>query len=327
MSEGPLLDIRGMTVSFRQQRSLTDVVRGAAPRAVQAVQNISLSLERGETLGLVGESGCGKTTLGRAILRLVDYQKGEVFYRGAAVGPLQGNALLSFRRSAQIVFQDPYASLNPRLTVGETLSEVLKVHGLCAPEQRMERVLALLETVGLSQDFVHRKPRQLSGGQCQRVGIARALAVEPEVIIADESVSALDVSIQAQILNLLIDLKEQRNLAMIFISHDLSVVRHVCASLAVMYLGRIVEYGPTEEVFANPRHPYTQALLSARPTMDGSSIRDGSLLAGEPPSPLSLPPGCAFHPRCAKAMSECRTVVPERRGVGTSHDCACLLYP
>ncbi len=319
-----LLEIDDLRVSFGQT-SLADMVRRRR-RVVRAVNGVSLGLGRGETLGLVGESGCGKSTLGRAILRLVSAEAGAVRFEGVDVLAMSPAELFSFRRKAQMVFQDPFSALNPRLTVGETLAEVFRVHRLCAPSEIGERVRRLAVTVGLSEDQLGRRPQGLSGGQCQRVGIARALAVNPELNIADEAVSALDVSIQAQILNLFQRLQREMNLALLFISHDLGVVRHLCRNVAVMYLGRIVEYGPAEELFGNPRHPYTRALIEAMPKMTPEATLPVDGLAGEPPSPAQLPPGCAFHPRCPAVMPACRVDPPPSCRRDGEIDVWCRLY-
>ena len=300
-----LLEVRDLNVHFPVERELADVLVRTPQRVVRAVNGVSLTLEKGQTLGLVGESGCGKSTLGRAILKLTEATSGEVVFDGQPVLDLKGEELLAFRRRAQMVFQDPHASMNPKLTVGQTLAEVLRVHRLCAKEEIDDRVRELVVHAGLTPDLIDRKPGGLSGGQCQRVGIARALAVNPDLIIADESVSALDVSIQAQILNLFMELRRELDLTMVFISHDLSVVRHMCQMVAVMYLGQIVEYGPAEDVFNNPQHPYTQALIKAIPVMHADARLSNDLPAGEPPSPLQMPVGCPFHPRCPHVMPVC----------------------
>jgi len=301
-----LLEIRDLHVHFQVPRSIADIMIRAPRQVVRAVNGVTLELAPGQTLGLVGESGCGKSTLGRAVLRLTQATSGDVLFDGRSVLGLEGEELLAFRRRAQMVFQDPHASMNPKLTVGQTIAEVLRVHRLCPKEEIEARVRELMERVGLTTDLVDRKPAGLSGGQCQRVGIARALAVNPDLIIADESVSALDVSIQAQILNLFLELQRDLDLTMVFISHDLSVVRHMCQMVAVMYLGRIVEYGPSEDVFRNPQHPYTQALIEAIPIMAPDARLSEHLPKGEPPSPLQMPLGCPFHPRCPHVMPVCR---------------------
>jgi peptide/nickel transport system ATP-binding protein len=302
----PLLQIQDLEVHFRVPYGVADVVSGAPRRVVRAVDGVSLELRRGETLGLVGESGCGKTTLGRAVLRLVEATAGRVLFDGADVLRLDRTGLFAFRRRAQMVFQEPHASLNPKLTVAQTLGEALRVHRICPAAAIPQRIEELMATVGLSADLAHRRPAALSGGQCQRGGIARALALGPELLIADELVSALDVSIQAQVLNLLMRLQAEMHLSMMFISHDLGVVRHLCQRVAVMYLGRIVEYGPTEEIFRTPRHPYTQTLIAAIPQPDADAGPPAAVAPGEPPSPIDRPAGCAFHPRCPHAMAVCR---------------------
>ncbi|WP_284735689.1 ABC transporter ATP-binding protein [Dongia deserti] len=311
----PLLQVRDLAVRFRAGGV---GLPGFGARYVNAVNHVSLSIAPGETLGVVGESGCGKSTLGRAILNLVDAQGGEVRFEGDVVSSHDPSSIAKLRARAAMIFQDPYASLNPKLAIGEAIAEVLRVHRKTQPEKVAARVAELLYLVGLSPELAARKPHQLSGGQCQRVGIARALAIEPRLIIADECVAALDVSIQAQILNLLMELQRQMNLSLIFISHDLGVVRHLCRRVAVMYLGRIVELGPTEQVFAAPQHPYTRALLAAVPDIDPDRTLNPAQLRGEPPSPLDLPTGCPFHPRCPHAQEVCaRGEAPMLRASGT----------
>ncbi|MBL9033742.1 MAG: ABC transporter ATP-binding protein [Rhodospirillaceae bacterium] len=315
----PLLQVRDLEVRFRAGGiDLPGLnVPGFGARYVNAVNRVSLSVAPGETIGIVGESGCGKSTLGRAILGLVETQGGEVRFAGDPVAPRDRTSIARLRARAAMIFQDPYASLNPKLDIGEAIAEVLRVHGKAAPDAIAARVAELLRLVGLSPELARRKPHQLSGGQCQRVGIARALAIEPSLIIADECVAALDVSIQAQILNLLMELQRRMSLSLVFISHDLGVVRHLCRRVAVMYLGRIVEIGLTEDVFAAPRHPYTRALLAAVPDIDPDRALAPAQLRGEPPSPLDLPAGCPFHPRCPHAQEICaRGVVPELRRTG-----------
>jgi len=303
-----LLEVRGLRVRYPARGGGFGKRRGS--RYVQAVNGIDLDLAAGETLGLVGESGCGKSTLGRAILGLTQASDGSVRFDGAEVLGKSPAALLAYRRKAQMVFQDPFAALNPRFTVFETLAEVLQVHRICKPDEVHARVLDLMAQTGLAPELAHRKARTLSGGQCQRVGIARALAVGAELIIADEPVSALDVSIQAQILNLFSKLQQERKLAILFISHDLGVVRYLCRRVAVMYLGRIIEEGAAEAVFAEPLHPYTQSLAAAIPRMEPDATIPGTPLSGEPPSSQNLPEGCPFHPRCPKVMDVCRTGAP-----------------
>lgn len=295
---------------------------------VKAVDGVSFTIKEGETLGLVGESGCGKTTLGRCILRLIEPTAGEVWFttregRRVELTKLEAGDLKAIRREIRMIFQDPFSSLNPRLTVMEIVGEPMEIHGLARGKELEDRVRALLEMVGLKAHHMRRYPYEFSGGQRQRIGIARALASNPRLIIADEPVSALDVSVQAQILNLLEDLKEQFHLTYLFISHDLSVVQHVSDRVAVMYLGKLVEIGDTESVYFSPRHPYTEALLSAIPRVDHRRRMQRILLKGDVPSPLNTPPGCAFHPRCRYAKDICGQEVPLLRNVGENHYVAC----
>jgi oligopeptide/dipeptide ABC transporter ATP-binding protein len=277
---------------------------------VRAVDGVSFTLSPGETLGIVGESGCGKSTLARLILRLIEPTSGSVRFEGEDLSSYGGAALRSLRRDMQIVFQDPYASLDPRMTIGSIIAEPLDIHGIGTRRSRPDRVRELLDLVGLDEAAARRYPHEFSGGQRQRVGIARALALEPKLLILDEPVSALDVSIQSQILNLLVDLKERLNLSYIFISHDLSVVEHVSDQVTVMYLGRIVETGEASRVLNAPLHPYTQALVSAIPSLVPKAKRDTVILKGDLPSPESIPAGCRFHPRCPRVMDICRREHP-----------------
>ena len=318
---GPLLEVRDLVTHFTRRTGLL----GTRKETVQAVNGVSLAVGRGETLGLVGESGCGKTTLGRSILRLIEPTGGAVRFGGVDVGALEPKALRAMRRRMQIIFQDPDASLNPRMTIGRAVREGMEIHQLAEGAEADARVRRLLEEVGLSADAADRYPHEFSGGQRQRAGIARALAVEPEFIVCDEPVSALDVSVQAQVLNLLADLQARRGLAYLFISHDLAVVRHLAPRVAVMYLGRIVEEGPAEAIYTRPRHPYTQALLSAVPVADPRSRRARIVLSGDPPSPINPPSGCPFHLRCQHPEKDeiCRTARPELRAFGAGQRAAC----
>jgi oligopeptide/dipeptide ABC transporter ATP-binding protein len=293
---------------------------------IHAVNGVDLELGRGETLGIVGESGCGKSTLVRSVLRLVEPASGAVRFEGEDLMSLNRAALRRRRRDMQLVFQDPMASLDPRFTVGRSLAEPLVVHGLGTRAERRARAAALLATVGLDPAAAGRYPHEFSGGQRQRIGIARAVVLEPKLVVLDEPVSALDVSIQSQVLNLLMDLKERLGLSYLFISHDLGVVHAISDRVAVMYLGRIVETAPAARLFADPAHPYTEALLAAVPQPDPARRRHRAPLAGEPPSPERPPTGCPFHPRCPKAMPVCRETMPEPRQLSPGHAVRCHLY-
>ena len=293
---------------------------------VRAVNEVSLSVKRGETLGLVGESGCGKSTLGRLVLRLEEPTGGEILFDGLDLAQLKRREMIAVRKKMQVIFQDPYSSLNPRMTVGQIIGEPMYVHGILPKNKIDDRVAELLQLVGLFPYMALRYPHELSGGQRQRVGIARALAVNPEVIVCDEAVSALDVSIQGQVINLLEDLQQKLGLTYLFIAHDLAVVRHISTRVAVMYLGRIVELAESSELFANPKHPYTQALLAAAPIPDPviERTRPRKIITGELPSPLNPPPGCVFHPRCPLATEDCKKAVPEQRELAPGHVVACI---
>jgi len=290
---------------------------------VKAVDNISFEVGKGETLGLVGESGCGKTTAGRALLRLIEPTAGTVTFEGTDITALGGGEMRRMRRDMQIIFQDPYSSLNPRMTVLDIVGEALAVHGLAKGKAREDRVMELLEKVGLSRRYVNRYPHEFSGGQRQRIGVARALALNPKFIVCDEAVSALDVSVQAQVINLLMDLREEFGLAYLFIAHDLSVVRHISDRVAVMYLGEIVETCDADELFERPLHPYTKALLSAVPVADPTHERKRIVLEGDVPTPINPPSGCHFHPRCPLAEEMCSQEVPGTTQAGKGHTFRC----
>jgi oligopeptide transport system ATP-binding protein len=292
---------------------------------VKAVDGLNFTIKKGETLGLVGESGCGKSTTGRTILQLYRPTEGEVFFQGKDLAKLQGEELRKMRRNMQMIFQDPYASLNPRMTVGDIIGEPLEVHNIAKGKEKKERVQELLQIVGLNPYFVNRYPHEFSGGQRQRIGVARALAVNPDFIVCDEPISALDVSIQAQIINLLEELQTKFNLTYLFIAHDLSVVRHISDRVAVMYLGKIVELTDRDSLYKNPLHPYTKALLSAVPIPDPivEEKRERIILTGDVPSPVNPPSGCRFHTRCPIVMDKCKQIDPEFRDVSGDHWVAC----
>ncbi len=314
-----LLEVRNVAVHFPLQRRSF----GSAAATIRAVDGLSFSLAEGETLGLVGESGCGKSTLARAILRLVPTSAGEIFYEGRRIDSLKASKMRPFRQQMQMIFQDPFASLNPRMTVSQIITEPMQIFRLHDRKDRQLEAMRLLELVGLNPRFLNRYPHEFSGGQRQRIGIARALAVKPRLIICDEPVSALDVSIQAQVINLLMDLQQQLGLAYLFIAHDLAVVRHIANRVGVMYLGRLVEEADAEMLYANPRHPYTRALLSSVPLPDPRSERHRQriVLAGEVPSPDSIYPGCKFVDRCLMKAMDCQQQVPQL--AGGDHRVAC----
>ena len=319
----PLVEVEDLRVHFPIRRGLLKRQVGA----VRAVDGVSFTVYRGETLGLVGESGCGKSTTGLAMLRLLEATSGAIRFAGTDLSALDGERLRKARRDMQMVFQDPYSSLNPRMTVGNSIIESLNVHGVGAPAERRARVQELMQLVGLNPAFINRYPHEFSGGQRQRVGLARALATNPALIVADEPISALDVSIQAQVVNLMADLRQRLGLTYVMVSHDLSMVRYISDRVAVMYLGRIVEIGSRDAVFDTPRHPYTQALLSAIPTPDPKRERQRQriVLQGDVPNPANPPSGCRFHPRCARATAQCRETDPVLQAVATDggHQVAC----
>ncbi len=321
----PLLDVRNLVMHFPLTQG---IIFQKKVGAVQAVDGISLTVNRGETLGLVGESGCGKSTTGRAILQLYKPTAGEVIFDGKDLTKLDGGEMRKMRRHLQMIFQDPYASLNPRMTVGSIVSEPMQIHNLVPKNQRNQRVQELLQTVGLNPYFANRYPHEFSGGQRQRIGIARALAANPDFIVCDEPVSALDVSIQAQIVNLLEDLQNEFGLTYLFIAHDLSVVRHISDRVAVMYLGKIVELADRNALYEDPLHPYTKALLSAVPIPDPviERGRERIILTGDVPSPINPPSGCHFHTRCPYVMDVCKQIDPILADQGDRHFVACHLY-
>jgi oligopeptide transport system ATP-binding protein len=315
------------TDNLRKYFPVRGGVFSRAVSAVKAVDGVSLEISAGETLGLVGESGCGKSTLGRTILRLLEPSSGQILFRNQNILDYDSSRLRALRKEMQIIFQDPYSSLNPRMTVGSIIGEAFTIHKLARGKEKRRRIMALLEEVGLHPDAYGRYPHEFSGGQRQRIGIARALAVEPKFIVCDEPVSALDVSIQAQILNLLMELQERRNLTYLFIAHDLRVVEHISDRVAVMYLGKIVELAPAERLYANPLHPYTMALLSAVPTPDPAHKKTRIILEGDVPSPVNPPPGCPFHPRCGYSTGVCRESEPEWKQYEPGHFASCHHIP
>jgi oligopeptide/dipeptide ABC transporter ATP-binding protein len=301
----PLFEVQDLSMAFPLHRPLLQALARAPRLWVHALNGVSFSVQRGETLGIVGESGCGKSTLARCLVRLLEADAGTITYDGTDVRALAGAARRAYNRRVQLIFQDPYSSLNPRMTVGQMLTEALTVHRMRPPAEIPARIAKLMDLVRLPRDSLDRLPHAFSGGQRQRIGIARALSVEPDCLIADKLVSALDVSVQAQVINLLLELQERLALTVLFVAHDLRLVRHISHRVAVMYLGRIVELDQTERLFTAPRHPYTRALLSAAPELDPSKRSRTAAVRGELPSPVSIPPGCPFHPRCAYAFDRC----------------------
>lgn len=320
-----LIEVRDLTKSFGKPSGFERLLRRPPAKQIHALNGINLQVVRCETLAIVGESGCGKSTLARCLVRLHEADGGEIRYDGTNVRTLTNVALRQYNRRVQMIFQDPFGSLNPRKTVGTQIGDAIRIHRLRPPQEVRDRVHELLDLVRLPADAVDRYPNAFSGGQRQRIGIARALSLEPECLIADEPVSALDVSVQAQIINLLLDLQEKLKLTMIFISHDLRVVRHLAHRVAVMYLGRIVELGPVENVFASTAHPYAKALISAVPNLDFRHRGTKEAVTGEIPSAFSLPSGCAFHPRCSHAYDRCHYECPRETIVAEGHMAACHL--
>lgn len=314
-----------MSENLIEVKNLCKYFPAGKKRTLKAVDNVSLTIRKGETLGLVGESGCGKTTCGRTILKLYNQTSGQIFYDGEEISNLKGKDLLKFKKNAQMIFQDPYSSLDPRMTIGEIVAEGLNVHSTLSDEEKNKRVTELLARVGLTDDYANRFAHELSGGQRQRIGIARALAVEPEFIVCDEPISALDVSIQAQIVNLLIHLQRENHLTYLFISHDLSMVKHISDRVGIMYLGSLVELGTSDQIFTHALHPYTQALISAIPSADPNAEREKTRikLEGEVPSPINPPSGCKFRERCRYATEKCAQEVPELVEVEPGRFVAC----
>jgi len=294
--------------------------------AVRAVDDVSFYIKKREILGLVGESGCGKTTCGKVILRLIDPTEGSIHFEGNDITQLKQKEMRKFRREMMIIYQDPFGSLDPRMTIGSTIAEPMEVHHIVSKEEKENKIIELMEKVGLTQDQINRYPHEFSGGQRQRIGIARALATNPKFIVADEPVSALDVSIQAQIINLLKDLQKEFGLTLLFIAHDLSVIKHISDRVGVMYLGKTVELAPKKELFDNPKHPYTEALLSSIPVPDPKFGKKSKILMGDVPSPINPPSGCRFHPRCSKCMPKCSKVEPKLREISKDYFVACHLY-
>lgn len=319
----PLLQVKNLRKYFPIKKS----IKKENSVYLKAVDGVSFQVNRGQTVGIVGESGCGKTTMGRTVLRLYDVTDGEILFEGKDIAHLKGEALRKIRPNFQMIFQDPYASLSPRLTVGELIGEAVRVHKIVPKSEYKGYILDVMKKCGLQTHYFERYPHEFSGGQRQRICIAKALALKPKLVICDEPVSALDVSIQAQVINLFKDLQRQDNLAYIFISHDLSVVEHISDEVGVMYLGNMVEYGKKGDLFSNPMHPYTQALFSAVPVPDPDFKMKRIILEGDIPSPANPPKGCKFHTRCSKCMDVCREVEPIFKDYGNGHSVACHLYP
>lgn len=317
----PIVEINALTTEFISRQGLL----GRQVRVVRALDSVNLKVNRGETLGVVGESGCGKTTLGRSIIRLTEPISGEVIFEGTDLLRLSDADMQARRKNMQMVFQNPYSSLNPRMTIKGTIAEPITTHTDLHGQELTEKILGLLQRVGLNEDQLYRYPHEFSGGQLQRIALARAVALSPTFLILDEPTSALDVSVQAQILNLLEDFQDELNLTYMFISHDLSVVQHMSDNIAVMYLGRVVEFGASEDIFADPKHPYTAALLSSTPVVDAENKRERIILEGTVPSPADPPSGCAFHTRCPKAFAKCPKDRPELRDLGEGHLVSCFL--
>lgn len=319
--EETVLEVKNLSKFFQVNRGL------GTPQVVQAVNDISFQINKGETLGLVGESGCGKSSLGRTILRIYEPTKGGILFKGEDISKLSRKQMLPYRQKLQMIFQDPYASLNPRFTVGEIIGEPMDIHNILTPSQREKRVQELLETVGLKPDHIRRYPHEFSGGQRQRIGIARTLALDPEFIVCDEPISALDVSIQAQVINLLEDIQKERGISYLFIAHDLGMVKHISHRIGVMYLGHMVEMGKANDVYKNPLHPYAKALLSAEPIPDPKTAKAKKriLLEGEIPSPINPPKGCPFNTRCPYAVAECFRQMPATFSI-EDRKVACYLY-
>ena len=315
----PLLEVKNIKKWFPSKKSPFSKEKVY----IKAVDGVSFTLNAGETLGVVGESGCGKSTMGRTVLRLLEPTEGQVFFEGKEYTALKDAELRKSRSELQIIFQDPYASLDPRMTIGDIIAEPLDIQLKLPAKERMERVLKTMERVGLNTRYVNRYPHEFSGGQRQRIGIARAMVLNPKVVVCDEPVSALDVSIQAQVINLLKDLQEEMGMAYIFISHDLSVIKHISDRVAVMYLGHVVEIADKKDLYDHPMHPYTVALLSAIPVPDRKHKKEKIVLEGDLPSPANPPSGCVFHTRCSKAQEICKTQVPELKECGNGHCCAC----